>query len=55
MESKNWSKVMMPIIAGLLFVLAIRGLTLPGGSEGLRFLFLLLDLKNLRHLQLFQR
>ena len=37
---ENWSKVMMPIIVGLLFVLAIRGLTLPGGNEGLRFLFL---------------
>ena len=37
---ENWSKVMMPIIIGLLFVLAIRGLTLPGGDEGLKFLFL---------------
>ena len=37
---ENWSKVMMPIIVGLLFVLAIRGLTLPGGDEGLKFLFL---------------
>jgi len=37
---ENWSKIMMPIIIVLLIVLAIRGLTLPGGSEGLRFLFL---------------
>ena len=37
---ENWSKIMMPIIILLLIVLAIRGLTLPGGSEGLRFLFL---------------
>jgi len=37
---ENWSKIMMPIIVGLLFVLAIRGLTLPGGNEGLKFLFL---------------
>ena len=31
---------MMPIIIVLLIVLAVRGLTLPGGSDGLRFLFL---------------
>ena len=37
---ENWSKIMMPIIIVLLFVLAIRGLTLPGGIDGLRFLFL---------------
>ena len=37
---ENWSKIMMPIIIVLLFVLAIRGLTLPGGVEGLKFLFL---------------
>ncbi len=37
---ENWSKIMMPIIIVLLFILAIRGLTLPGGSKGLEFLFL---------------
>lgn len=36
---ENWSKIMMPVIIVLLFVLAIRGLTLPGGTEGLEFLF----------------
>ena len=36
---ENWSKIMMPIIIALLFVLAIRGLTLPGGLDGLKFLF----------------
>jgi NSS family neurotransmitter:Na+ symporter len=37
---ENWSKIMMPIIIVLLLVLAIRGLTLPGGTQGLKFLFL---------------
>lgn len=37
---ENWSKIMMPIIILLLFALAIRGLTLPGGFEGLKFLLL---------------
>ena len=37
---ENWSKIMMPIIIILLIVLALRGLTLPGGIEGLKFLFL---------------
>ena len=37
---ESWSKIMMPIIIVLLIVLAVRGLTLPGGSDGLRFLFL---------------
>mgnify|MGYP000850637747 CR=1 FL=1 len=37
---ENWSKIMMPIITVLLLVLAIRGLTLPGGTQGLKFLFL---------------
>ncbi|MBI90126.1 MAG: sodium-dependent transporter [Candidatus Marinimicrobia bacterium] len=36
---ENWSKIMMPIIIALLFILALRGLTLPGGVEGLKFLF----------------
>ena len=37
---ENWSKIMMPIIIILLGVLAVRGLTLDGGFEGLKFLFL---------------
>ena len=36
---ENWSKIMMPIIIILLIILAIRGLTLPGGAKGLEFLF----------------
>ena len=37
---ENWSKIMMPLIIVLLIALAIRGLTLPGGINGLRFIFL---------------
>ena len=37
---ENWSKIMMPVIIVILIALAIRGLTLPGGINGLRFLFL---------------
>lgn len=37
---ENWSKIMMPIIIILLIVLALRGLTLEGGMDGLKFLFL---------------
>jgi NSS family neurotransmitter:Na+ symporter len=37
---EKWSKIMMPLIIVLLITLAIRGLTLPGGINGLRFLFL---------------
>ena len=36
---EKWSKIMMPLIIVLLIVLAIRGLTLPNGVEGLKFLF----------------
>jgi len=36
---EKWSKVMMPLIVILLGMLAIRGMTLPGGMEGLSFLF----------------
>ena len=36
---EKWSKIMMPIIILLLGVLAIRGMTLEGGMEGLSFLF----------------
>ena len=37
---ENWSKIMMPIIIILLAVLAVRGLTIDGGFEGLKFLFI---------------
>ena len=36
---EKWSKIMMPVIIVLLGVLAIRGMTLEGGMEGLSFLF----------------
>ena len=36
---EKWSKVMMPLIIILLAVLAVRGITLKGGLEGLSFLF----------------
>ena len=36
---EKWSKIMMPLIILLLIVLAVRGLTLPNGSEGITFLF----------------
>ncbi|MEO2185806.1 MAG: sodium-dependent transporter, partial [bacterium] len=36
---EKWSKVMMPLIVILLAMLAVRGMTLPGGMEGLSFLF----------------
>ena len=36
---ETWSKILMPIIILLLFVLAIKGLLMPGGTEGLKFLF----------------
>ena len=36
---EKWSKIMMPLIIVLLAMLAIRGMTLPGGMEGITFLF----------------
>jgi len=36
---EKWSKVMMPLIIILLAVLAVRGITLKGGLEGISFLF----------------
>ena len=36
---ENGSKIMMPIIILLLIALAVKGLTMPGGTEGLTFLF----------------
>ena len=34
------SKVMMPLLLGLLVILLVRSLTLPGSMEGIRYLFL---------------
>jgi NSS family neurotransmitter:Na+ symporter len=36
---EKWSTIMMPLIVVLLAVLAIRGITLPGGMKGISFLF----------------
>lgn len=36
---EKWSKIMMPLIIVLLAVLAVRGMTLEGGMEGMSFLF----------------
>ena len=36
---EKWSKIMMPLIVVLLAVLAVRGMTLPGGMKGISFLF----------------
>ncbi|MFQ6676827.1 MAG: sodium-dependent transporter [Fidelibacterota bacterium] len=36
---EKWAKIMMPLIIILLAVLAVRGLTLEGGMEGMSFLF----------------
>ncbi len=36
---EKWSKIMMPLIVVLLGVLAVRGMTLEGGMEGISFLF----------------
>ncbi len=37
---ERWSKIMMPLILAILVVLVVRGITLPGGMEGVKFLFL---------------
>ena len=36
---EKWSRIMMPLIIFILIILAVRGLTLPNGKEGLAFLF----------------
>ena len=36
---EKWSSVMMPLIIVLLAVLAVRGVTLEGGMQGISFLF----------------
>lgn len=37
---ERWSKIMMPLILVILVALVFRGITLPGGVEGIKFLFL---------------
>lgn len=36
---ERYSKILMPLLVLILLVLAIRSITLPGGAEGLSFLF----------------
>ena len=36
---EKWSKTLMPILLGILIILVIRGVTLDGAMEGIRFLF----------------
>jgi NSS family neurotransmitter:Na+ symporter len=36
---ERWSKLLMPVLGGLMVILVIRSLTLPGALEGVRFLF----------------
>ncbi len=36
---ERWSKILMPLLLVLLLVLVVRGVTLDGAGEGLRFLF----------------
>ncbi len=36
---ERWSKILMPTLLGLLLLLIVRSITLPGSGEGLAFLF----------------
>jgi NSS family neurotransmitter:Na+ symporter len=36
---ERWNKVLMPLLGGILLVLVLRSVTLPGAFEGVRFLF----------------
>ncbi|MCA1031155.1 sodium-dependent transporter [Bacillus timonensis] len=36
---EKWNKILMPALGVLLLILVVRGLTLPGSSEGVAFLF----------------
>lgn len=36
---ERWSKILMPLLLLMLLILVLRGVTLDGASEGLRFLF----------------
>jgi NSS family neurotransmitter:Na+ symporter len=35
---ERWSKILMPLLFGLLLILIIRGITLPGAARGVQFL-----------------
>jgi NSS family neurotransmitter:Na+ symporter len=36
---ERWAKILMPVLLGLMAVVIIRGMTLPGASAGFEFLF----------------
>ena len=36
---ERWSKILMPLLLVIMVVLCVKSLTLPGASDGLRFLF----------------
>ncbi|SES78439.1 sodium-dependent transporter [Thorsellia anophelis] len=36
---EKWSKILMPMLAVIMIAIAIVGLTLPGGIEGVKFIF----------------
>ncbi|MDR3304494.1 MAG: sodium-dependent transporter, partial [Clostridiales Family XIII bacterium] len=36
---ERWSKLLMPLLGGIMVVLVVRSVTLPGAWEGIRFLF----------------
>ncbi|MFB0516243.1 MAG: sodium-dependent transporter [Candidatus Neomarinimicrobiota bacterium] len=36
---ERWSKILMPLLLAILLILVIRGITLKGSMEGIRFLF----------------
>ena len=36
---ERWSKILMPLLVGILLLLVVRGVTLEGAGAGLRFLF----------------
>lgn len=36
---ERWNKILMPLLGGILLVLALRSVTLPGALAGVRFLF----------------
>ena len=37
---ERWSKILMPLLLVIMIILCIKSLTLPGATDGLRFLFL---------------
>ncbi|MDR0425447.1 MAG: sodium-dependent transporter [Clostridiales Family XIII bacterium] len=36
---ERWNKILMPLLGAILIVLMLRSVTLPGASDGIRFLF----------------